>query len=463
MSRPRLAWFSPMPPVRSGIAGRSAALVADLRRDFDVDVFASPVPPNLRSSDGGGSPHDFVSRHHVRPYDLCIYQFGNSPHHDFVWPYALRYPGLVVLHETRLHHARAAALLREGRSADYRAELAWNEPGINPDLAELAIAGFDSRLYYDWPMVRTLVASARLTAVHGEGAAAELLARLNGRGATEPVQPDRIAAIHLGDGVAFTPAQRTAARQRIRAGYGIPEEAVLFGCFGGLTPEKRVPQILQALPAVLAAVPGARLLLAGAAPPYYDVAADIAARGAGAAVTLTGYLDSEESLTDHMAACDVGLSLRWPTVRETSAPWIRAIALGLPTVTTRLMHTADVPAMRDAGREVRGPRREARGAEPVTIAIDVADEERDLPAAMRSLASDAALRERLGRAAHAWWSREHTFERMAADYRRVIADAIARPAPDVTLPPHMRANYQGLLRELVAPFGTDVTEWIRGI
>ncbi|HET7618433.1 MAG TPA: hypothetical protein VFK20_07985, partial [Vicinamibacterales bacterium] len=227
-----------------------------------------------------------------------------------------------------------------------------------------------------------------------------------------------------------------------------------------------------ALPAVVAGIPGARLLLAGAPAPYYDVAADVAASGAAAAVTLAGYIESEESLTDHIAACDVGLSLRWPTVRETSAPWVRTIALGLPTITTRLRHTADVPAMgvRDAGRgtrdawsEERGARSEERGPDPVTIAIDVADEARELPAAMRLLASDAALRERLGRAAHAWWSREHTFERMAADYRRVIADALERPAPEVALPAHLRADHQGWLRELVTPFGQRVTECIRGI
>ena len=38
-SRPRLAWFSPVPPARSGIAGRSAELVVELRAGFDIDVF----------------------------------------------------------------------------------------------------------------------------------------------------------------------------------------------------------------------------------------------------------------------------------------------------------------------------------------------------------------------------------------------------------------------------------------
>ena len=64
------------------------------------------------------------------------------------------FPGLDVLHDTRLHHARAAFLLRERRPDDYRAEFRWNHPDASPDLAELAVAGFDTPLYYNWPMVR---------------------------------------------------------------------------------------------------------------------------------------------------------------------------------------------------------------------------------------------------------------------------------------------------------------------
>src|SRR4051794_28082205 len=154
----RLAWFSPWPPVRTGIAGRSAELVAALRRRaHEVDVYPE------------AAAHDFVWRRRVEPYDLAVYQFGNSSHHDYEWAYALNYPGLVVLHDTHLHHARAAFLLRERRAAEYRAEFAWNHPDVSPDLAELAVAGFDSRFYYDWPMVGSLVAASRLVAVHGEG------------------------------------------------------------------------------------------------------------------------------------------------------------------------------------------------------------------------------------------------------------------------------------------------------
>src|SRR5687768_1993029 len=107
----RLAWFSPMPPVRTGVAACSAELVAALLSEHDIDVFVDRVPPDQpghRRTPLIRSAHDFVAAHQLRPYDLTVYQLGNSSHHDFEWPYVFRYPGLAVLHDAHLHHSRAA-------------------------------------------------------------------------------------------------------------------------------------------------------------------------------------------------------------------------------------------------------------------------------------------------------------------------------------------------------------------
>ena len=52
-----------------------------------------------------------------------------------------------------------------------------------------------------------------------------------------------------------------------------------FGCFGGLSPDKRIPEVLAALDDIVRYVPGAHLLLAGAPASHYDVAGDVRSRG----------------------------------------------------------------------------------------------------------------------------------------------------------------------------------------
>ncbi len=478
----RLAWFSPMPPVPSGIAACSADLIAELGKRHTIDVYvhatATAGAPVCRGRATLLSAHEFVWRQRLQPYDLAVYQLGNSSHHDYIWPYLFRYPGLTVLHDAHLHHARAAALLRTKRPDDFRAEFAANHPEVSADLAELAIAGFDNHLYYDWPMTRLVIDASRLTAVH----TAPL-----GRQIREEWPEARIASIRLAHGTLVSEADARALRTHVRKAYGLAEDAIVFGVFGGLTPDKRVPQVLEALGAILPYAPSAHLLLAGSAQPHYDVAADVQRRGLGERVTLTGYLPTEDDLTACIASCDVSLNLRWPTAREMSGPWLRALAAGRPTITIDLAHMGDVPSVDPRtwkkhpgpGSGIRDPRvpdharrrivassdvaadsrsdpepRTANPAsrDPVTVALDILDEDHSLRLAMRRLATDPALRASLGAAGRRYWEREHSMPRMVEDYERVIAEAVATPAPKVTLPAHLVNDGDQLLNDTLAQF-----------
>jgi glycosyltransferase involved in cell wall biosynthesis len=443
----RLAWFSPFAPVRSGIATCSADLLTALGGEHDIDAFVDePLAGGISADRPLRSAHEFVWRHRRAPYDLVVHQLGNSSHHDYQWPYLFRYPGMVVLHDAHLHHARAAALLRARRAADYRAEFAANHPDISPDLAEVAIAGFDSHLYYLCPMTRLVVSASRMTAVHTPALAGQL---------REAVPEARIEPIRLGHGVAVTPEHAAAARAVVRARLGIPDDAVLFGAFGALTPEKRIPQILDAFAALLPYAPYARLLLAGAPAAHYDVARDVEARGLAPHVTLTGYVEDEREMTEMLASADVALNLRWPTAREMSGPWLRALAAGVPTVTIDLAHTWHVPALDPRTWQPNLPGGEA----PVTVAVDILDEDHSLRLAMRRLAADADLRTSLARAGRAHWDREHSIGRMVEDYRRLLPLAAAAPAPSPALPAHLVYDGDAVLHALTAPFGVGARIW----
>jgi glycosyltransferase involved in cell wall biosynthesis len=458
-----LAWFSPMPPVPSGIADCSADLIAELGKRHTIDVYvhetsSSPAMIVTRGADVY-SAHDFVWRHRLQPYDLPVYQLGNSSHHDYIWPYLFRYPGLTVLHDAHLHHARAAALLRTNRPSDFRAEFAANHPDVSADLAELAIAGFDNQLYYEWPMTRLVVEASRLTAVH----TAPLMRQLQ-----EELPRARITSIRLSHGTPVSGEQVRLLRSRVRSQYGIASDAVAFGVFGGLTPDKRLPQILDALNAIVPYVPSAHLLLAGAAPRHYDLAADVNRRGLDGRVTITGYLPDDADLTACIAACDVSLNLRWPTAREMSGPWLRALAAGRPTIIIDLAHMVDVPALDPRTWRMNTPaagpsllaagtdqaNRESRTAkrEPVTVAIDILDEDHSLRLAMRRLATDPELRASLGETGRRYWQREHSMPRMVEDYERVLAEAAATPAPRVELPSHLVTGGERVLDQVLVEF-----------
>ena len=446
----RLAFFTPWPPQPSGVATCSADVVPALAAaGHAIDVYVDEALVRITRETGGApeaghvrvlGAHDFVWRHARHPYDLPIYQLGNSWAHRFIWPYLFQYPGLVVLHDARLHHARADALLQHRRFDDYRREFAYTHPDVSRDAAELAVHGFDGAYYYHWPMRRTVMDAARMVATHSTGVV-KMLRRGN---------PERqVAHIALGHGVASIDAP--AARRAFRARFGIPDEAVVFGVLGTAAPEKRVAQIIRAFAGARQWEPGARLLFAGLVAPHLRLNDLLQAFGLRDATHLAGRLD-DEAFDQAVVACDVGLNLRWPTAREVSGPWLRMLSAGLPTIVVEAVHHLDVVTLDPrtwrcpVPRPVIDPDPEAKA---VAVGIDILDEDHSLRLALRRLGADAGLRQRLGAAARAYWESNHSIATMAAGYERAIAQARLLEPPATRLPEHLRPDPLWKTRSLV--------------
>jgi glycosyltransferase involved in cell wall biosynthesis len=474
----RIAWFSPLPPVRSGIATYSAELLPRLGPEFDVHCFVDytsepsvrgdqPSPgrsPTSGAPAGGrrvregplSSPearapvldaHDFVWKHQREPYDLVVYQLGNAPCHDYMWAYLARYPGLVVLHDARLHQARARRLLNQKRFADYRDEFWYDHPDAAADFVEYAIEGLGGPIYYFWPMLRVVMRTARAIAVHNERVAADLREQ-HGNVPVEAIRMG-VAAFEAARGASLDAEVET--RARVRRELELPDRALLFAAFGRVTAEKRILPILGALGALVAEGANAFLLLVGDAAAYPTLAEEIQGCGLGDRVRITGFV-RDDAIGGYLAAADACLCLRWPTAEETSASWLRCLAAARATVITDLAHLVDIPTL-DPSRRGSPP----GGSAPIAVRIDLIEEEESLRTAMRRLATDTRLRESLGRAGHAYWAREHTLEVMVADYRRVIKEAAARPAPAVAgLPAHFTNDYTGLARRIARQFGVEI-------
>lgn len=441
----RLAWFSPLPPDRSGIAAYSAEILPLLARHAEVDVFVDrPGAEGPPVAPGGVRvlPAFEFQRLVARDgYDVLVYQLGNARCHDYMWPYLVRYPGLVVLHDAQLHHSRAAALLRQGREDAYRAEFAFSHPEARPDIAEFVVNGLQGSPYYLWPHRRVPVVAARTIAVHGEWLAREVAA-----------EAGDVPVVRLRMGV-----RPHAPRARADV-VGEP----VFAAFGGITYEKRVPQVLRAFRHALDASPSARLLLVGEPRDHYNVAADVQALGLASRVTIVGHVP-DEALDDWIESADVCLNLRWPTSRETSASWLRCLAAGKATVITDLAHTGDVPSLdpRTWTLQHASPRAADVATPPgrdtaVCVAIDILDEDHSLGLALRRLAADERLRRMLGANARQWWASRHTLAHMLEDYLHAL-DVTRRtpavPAARASLPAHLLDTAEETLEAIAGQFG----------
>ena len=274
----RLAWFSPMPPVATGVAACSADLVAALGGEHQIDVFVDEAV--ARVSPGTRSAHDFVWRHQQQPYDLTVYQVGNSSHHDYQWPYLFRYPGLTVLHDAHLHHARAAALLRTFRAAGLPHGVRVESPRRQPGPGRAGGRGLRQSpllcLADDAPGRARLEARGRPR----RGARRPPARRSSGR-------PRRGHPAWTG----HTAVGRRGARRReprARPLRHLARRGRVRLLRRAHRPTSAFRRCSSAFAATRAYVPTAHLLLAGAVPAHYDLRRDIERRGLSDAVDPDG-------------------------------------------------------------------------------------------------------------------------------------------------------------------------------
>ncbi len=295
----RVAFFSPLPPARSGIADYSQTLLEPLERLAEVEVFSS-----------GAQPFD-PSR-----FDIALYQVGNNVHHDFVYQAALRHPGVVVMHESNLHHLIAELTIRRGDWDGYLRECEYNGGPAAREYAERVRRLEVGPDYDGLPMLRRMAESARGIVVHSRFVQEQIRAA----GFAGPM-----AVIPHGAWIPELDPARGGLWARHKL--GLDEASPLIGIFGFLKPYKRISESLRAFRRLVRLAPNARMILVGEPHPEYAIEPAIRTMGLSANVRLLGFAPIEDFVS-YMAACDIVLNLRYPTVGESSGSLQRALGLG---------------------------------------------------------------------------------------------------------------------------------------
>ena len=365
----KVAFYSPLPPERSGIADYSALLLPALARLVEVEV---------------------VRRGKTRPVaaDVALYHVGNDPEaHGWIVEALRRRPGVVALHDFVLHHLVAGLTIGHKDGPGYLSAME-RDAGVAGRL--LAHGVLDGRVAPIWetrpdefPLAGEVLSHATGLIVHSR----HVEQRARESGYHGPLWRIPHPAWPVGDVV---PAEI--------------EGRPLFGCFGHLNASKRIPQLLEAFRLVRERHPNARLLLVGPASPRFE-----AGRLVGEGVERIDYV-GEERLWSLMAACDACIALRAPTMGETSGSVIRALSLGRPLVVSDLGWFSELPA------EVA-----------LKVPVDE-DEVSSLATALELLASSEATQLAMSDAARAYAEDELELGRVAERYVGALEEAAGGPA-----------------------------------
>lgn len=394
----KIAFFSPLNPIQSGISDYSEELLLALRGAkvgsdvVDIDLFL----------DKGYKPSssEITERFDVLPgrgfgrmagqYDAAVYQMGNSHAHAYIYDELMRHPGVVVMHEFVLHHLRIWMAINRAKGGGRKRyeELMGRKYGEEGrEAARRVMLGQFPDALFSYPLSDEVIYAAKGIIVHSRYM----------EGLVREVRPDvPLAVVPMG-----VPLPPLIPKEAARARLGFPPDLFLVTSAGHLNPYKRVSTTLRAFKALLMEKPNSLYLLVGSRSPNYDPTPQIEMLGLSDKVKSTGYV-SQEEFALFLAASDVCLNLRYPTAGETSASLLRIMGAGVPVLVSRTGSFEELPDGA-AGK------------------IDTGDiEEELLLEYMLLLSHRPDLREAMSHEARRFVAEHHTLEGAARGYLRFL-------------------------------------------
>jgi glycosyltransferase involved in cell wall biosynthesis len=360
--RPGLAVITPLPPAETGIAAYSARLLAAIATTRELRAYAD--------GGAGASAPDECAGLDVLPLGALgrrerrrLYVFGNSPFHTGALRSLTSLGGDVLLHEVALWGVYVG-LEREG---------VLPPGGARERVAALEGRTLEETIPLPCSMVAEVVARARRILVHTDQARRDLAARHPGRA-------DDVRVVSFGHP---EPSPLPA-----------PQGDPVVASFGH---QRTAELVVEAFPAIVAAIPSARLWLVGAefsAGQMEGLVELLASAGLADRVIATGWLDADR-YRERIAATAVAIQPRLRSYGERSAALGDLLCAGIPTVTHASAHADGIPG--DAIARVP----EGAGAGELASATVALLREPARRLAMR----DAALR----------YAAAHSFERAARE------------------------------------------------
>ena len=393
-ARPKLAYVSPLPPVKSGIADYSAELLPELAKYYEIDLVVDQervIDPRV-----AGFPQrspDWL-RANAHAFDRVVYHFGNSHAHQHMFELIRDVPGIVVLHDF-FFSGVLDNLENEGYLPQAFLHALYESHGF-PGLLDHAKNGRHAAIW-KYPVNKGVLDAAAGVIVHSDFSKTLATAWYGPQTAagwrTIPLLRGRPEG-------SIGPGARANARTRL----GLANDDYVVCTFGMLGRTKLNDELLDAfLASPLALDPHCRLVFVGENDPGLYGGELLQKANAGAAkdrIRITGFVDAA-TYADWLAAADCAVQLRTSTRGETSASVLDCLLYGLPTVVNAHGSTASIDD---------------------ELLVKLRDDFTvpELADALAHLHGDAGARAALARKALAHMEAEHAPARVG----RMVADAI---------------------------------------
>lgn len=332
--RPKLAFISPLPPERSGIADYSAELLRALSQIYDIDVIVNQPEISdtwIKACLPVRQVNWFIK--HFNRYDRLLYHIGNSLFHLHMFDLLDRFPGVVVLHDFFLSSAKAHLDLKGQLPSTWVPELylshgylaVWERFHI-PDSMDVV---------YKYPCNFSTIKKAVGIITHSAHSA--------------QLAQDWYD-LELDDFWKIVPLLRAPIgetdKMMARVKLGLSKDDFIVCCFGMIAPTKLNHDLIRAwLSSKLAKDIHCQLIFVGEKHDgdYGKKLEDVIHKNSlKSSILLTGWVDAE-TFRHYLASADMAVQLRTNSRGETSAAILDCMNFGLPTIVNANGSIAELP------------------------------------------------------------------------------------------------------------------------
>ncbi|MCS7464248.1 glycosyltransferase family 4 protein [Paenibacillus doosanensis] len=341
----KIAYFSPLNPVRSGISDYSEDLLPYLKEYYEIDVFV----PNgfeienkiIKMNFNIKTHEEFPRLYAQKEYSSVVYHMGNNYHaHKEIYELMLQYPGIVVLHDFSLHHFYAAKTLENGNFKAYEDEMFYSHGNEGLLEVERFVKGEIPPIWetnsLQFPLNLRVLDTAAGVIVHSRFAQ-KLLHEI---ASYVPITVAPIPAPYIAEDIETVHRNKIDARNYLN----LDPNKLIFSTLGFTNHTKRVDKILEALYDLKKEkfLEDFKFYIVGQVADNYPLEDKIRRLGLTNEVVITGFVDLQD-FDRYIAASDICFNLRYPTQGENSASLLRIMGHGKPVITTDIGSFSEFP------------------------------------------------------------------------------------------------------------------------
>lgn len=321
--RPKLAYVSPLPPTRSGIADYSAELLPELDRLYEVELILDQAEVSDAFAEASWPVRtvEWFLKHADR-YERVLYHFGNSDFHKHMFDLLPVVPGVVVLHDFFLSGI-VAHMEVNGFKPDAWVNELYHSHGYLA-VQERFHTKDTADVIWKFPCNLSVLQNSLGIIVHSENS---LMLAQQWYGAIDhtewPVIPLMRQAI------------ADLERSKVRAQLGFKNDDFVVCSFGIMGPTKLNHRLLNAwFSTKLHTDAKCHLIFVGENHPAdygQQMTTQICNGNENPRIRITGWVDMEE-FRKYLTAADIGVQLRTLSRGEASAAVLDCMNYGLATI-----------------------------------------------------------------------------------------------------------------------------------